>query len=179
MAITRSVKQQYEYYVAVKSGVLDETNCLMHTAVLNENADKVVRGSVISLNAAGEFVLGLTEGSDNLYPMPCFAKKNAFDPDVMTGAVGSATGEVIASSTVGKKMSAYVATGAFEIESSEFDKDATYAINAALVCLLCRDTSCFSESFHGLLNQLRIGQICLLGESNLFLELSCWYLTTK
>lgn len=103
MAITRSVKQQYEYYVAVKSGVLDETNCLMHTAVLNENADKVVRGSVISLNAAGEFVLGLTEGSGNLYPMPCFAKKNAFDPDVMTGAVGSATGEVIASSTVGKR----------------------------------------------------------------------------
>ena len=134
MAITRSVKQQYEHYVAVKSGVLDETNCLMHTAVLNENADKVVRGSVISLNAAGEFVLGLPEGSGNLYPMPCFAKKNAFDPDVMTGAVGSATGEVIASSTVGKKMSAYVATGAFEIESSEFDKDATYAINAALVC---------------------------------------------
>lgn len=42
---------------------------------------------------------------------------------------------------------------------------------SCLVCLLCRDTSCFSESFHGLLNQLRIDQICLLGEGHLFLEL--------
>ena len=134
MAITRSVRQQYENYIAVKSGALDETQCLMHTAFLNKDADAVVRGSVMSLNDKGEFVLGLTEGTGNVYPMPFFAKKNAFDPDVMTGAVGAQTGEVIASSTVGKKMSAYVATGAFELETSEFDKDATYAINTALVC---------------------------------------------
>lgn len=42
---------------------------------------------------------------------------------------------------------------------------------SCLVRLLCRDTSCFSESFHGLLNQLRIDQVRLLGESDLFLEL--------
>lgn len=42
---------------------------------------------------------------------------------------------------------------------------------SCLVCLLCRNASCFSESFHGLLNQIRIDQICLFGKSNLFLEL--------
>lgn len=119
--IVRSVRQQYENYIAVKSGALEEGLCLMKTAPLNAEANGVVRGSVVTLNDKGEFVLGLTEGSGNVYPMPCFSKKNAYDPDVMTGAVGETTGEVIASSTVGGKISAYVATGAFELETSEFD----------------------------------------------------------
>lgn len=137
MAITRKVKQQYEHYIAVKSGALEESMCLMHNAPLSENesdaADKIVRGSVISLNAEGKFVLGLPEGSGNVYPMPMFSKKNAFDPDVMTGAVGAATGHVLAKSTVGGALPGYVATGAFELESSEYDKEATFEVNTALV----------------------------------------------
>jgi len=135
--ITRNVRQQYENYIAVKSGALEESMCLMHSALLSEvaedNADKIVRGSVISLNAEGKFVLGLPEGEGNVYPMPMFSKKNAFDPDVMTGAVGASTGKVLALSTVGGMLPGYVATGAFELESSEYDKDADYAVNTALV----------------------------------------------
>lgn len=133
MAITRSVKQQYENYIAVKRPALDENQVLMYTAPLNADADKVVRGSVVSINEKGEMVLGLTEGTGNVYPMPMFAKKNAYDKDVMTGAVGESTKEILATSTVGKQMTAYVATGGYEIETSEYDKDAAYVINAALV----------------------------------------------
>lgn len=132
--LIRTVKQQYENYIAVKSGALEEDMCLVLTAPLNAEATGVVRGSVVSLNDKGEYVLGLTEGSGNIYPMPCFSKKNAFDPDVSTGAVGEKTGEYIAMSTVGKKISAYVATGGFELESSEFDATATYSVNMALSC---------------------------------------------
>lgn len=131
--ITRKVQQQYENYIAVKKGPLDQAVCLTFTAPLNVEASKVVRGSVVSLNAKGEMVLGLPEGSGNVYPMPMFAKKNAFDPDVETGAVGASTGEILADSIVGKRMTAYVATGAFELETSEFDKEGVYAPNTALV----------------------------------------------
>jgi hypothetical protein len=97
-----------------------------------DGGDKIVRGSVVSLNAEGKMVLGLPEGTGNLYPMPMFAKKNSFDPDVQTGAVGAQTGEILASSTVGGLMTAYVATGAFELESSEF-ATGEYKVNMALV----------------------------------------------
>lgn len=133
MAITRSVKQQYENYIAVRRPALDENQVLMYTAPLNADAEGVVRGSVVSINSKGEMVLGLAEGTGNVYPMPMFAKKNAYDKDVMTGAVGESTKEILATSTVGKQMTAYVATGGYEIETSEYDKDASYVINAALV----------------------------------------------
>lgn len=133
----RIVKQQYENYIDVKSGDLDVSNQLMFTADLSEaesdSAAKIVRGSVISLNSNGKFKLGVGNIAGNVYPMPMFAKKNAFDPDVATGAVGEKTGEILATSLVGGKMTAYVATGGFELESSEFDTSVdTYAPNVAL-----------------------------------------------
>lgn len=136
MKITRSVRQQYENYIAVKNGVKQESMSLMFVAPIStgdaDGGDKIVRGSVVSLNAAGNMVLGLPEGTGNIYPMPMFAKKNSFDPDVQTGAVGAQTGEILASSTVGGLMTAYVATGAFELESSEFAAG-EYKVNMALV----------------------------------------------
>lgn len=133
MRIVRSVRQQYENYIVVRHGGVSDPERLFFNAPLNAEATGVVRGSVVSLNEKGEMVLGLPEGTGNVYPMPMFAKKNADDPDVTTGAVGKETGEIIATSTVGGVMMAYVATGGFEIESSEFDKTATYTINTALV----------------------------------------------
>ena len=134
--ITRKVKQQYENYVDVKAGDLELSNQLVKTAMLSEaesdSAEKIVRGSVVSLNEEGKFKLGCPVGSGNIYPMPMFARKNAYDPDVMTGAVGESTGETLATSVVGGRMAAYVATGGFELESSEFDKAATYKVNMAL-----------------------------------------------
>ena len=136
MKITRSVRQQYENYIAVKNGVKQESMSLMFVAPIStgdaDGGDKIVRGSVVSLNAEGKMVLGLPEGEGNICPMPMFAKKNSFDPDVQTGAVGAQTGEIIASSTVGGLMTAYVATGAFELESSEF-ANGEYKCNMALV----------------------------------------------
>ena len=132
----RIVKQQYENYIDVKSGDLDVSNQLMFTADLSEaesdSATKIVRGSVISLNSNGKFKLGVGNISGNSYPMPMFAKKNAFDPDVATGAVGEKTGEILATSLVGGKMTAYVAVGGFELESSEFDVSNSYVPNMAL-----------------------------------------------
>lgn len=134
--ITRKVKQQYENYVDVKAGDLELSNQLVKTAMLSEaesdSAEKIVRGSVVSLNEEGKFKLGCPVGSGNIYPMPMFARKNAYDPDVMTGAAGESTGETLATSVVGGRMAAYVATGGFELESSEFDKAATYKVNMAL-----------------------------------------------
>lgn len=137
MAITRKVLQQYENYCDVKSGDLDVSNQLIFSAPLSEaasdSAEKIVRGSVVSLNANGKFVLGCPVGSGNLYPMPMFSRKNAYDPDVTTGAVGKHTGEILVRETVGGMLPAYVATGGFEIESSEYDTAVTdYAINMAL-----------------------------------------------
>lgn len=136
MAITRKVAQQYENYVDVKAGDLEVSNQLIFSAPLSEDAsdsaEKIVRGSVVSLNENGKFVLGCPIGSTNIYPMAMFSRKNASDPDVTTGAVGTQTGEVIATSTVGGKIPAYVATGGFELESSEYDAAGTYKVNMAL-----------------------------------------------
>ena len=135
MAITRKVLQQYENYCDVKAGDLDVSNQLIFSAPLSEaasdSAEKIVRGSVVSLNAAGKFVLGCAKGSGNLYPMPMFSRKNAYDPDVTTGTVGARTGETLVRETVGGMIPAYVATGGFELESSEY-VDTDYAINMAL-----------------------------------------------
>ena len=134
----RVVKQQYEHYIDVKSGDLDVSNQLMFTADIADTvteSNPIVRGRVITLNSEGKFVLGGTEVSGNCMPMPMFAKKNSFDPDVATGAVGAKTGEILATSIVGGKMTAYVATGGFELESSEFNPDPPkpYTPNTALV----------------------------------------------
>ena len=136
MAITRKVLQQYENYCDVKAGDLDVSNQLIFTAYLSEaasdSAAKIVRGSVVSLNADGKFVLGCPKGSGNLYPMPMFSRKNAYDTDVTTGAIGAHTGEILVREVVGGMIPAYVATGGFELESSEYAA-ADYAINMALV----------------------------------------------
>ena len=95
------------------------------------NYEKIIRGSVVSLNEAGEIVLGLGAYSASFCPMPMFSKKNIYDPDVMTGAKGATTGEILASSTVGGILPAYVATGAFEMETSTFAAG-EYTINMPL-----------------------------------------------
>lgn len=109
---------------------------LMYSGPVSEveadGATKIVRGSVISLNDKGALKLGLGTYSATNCPMPMFAKKNIYDPDVMTGAVGATTKEILATALTGSRMSGYVATGAFEIETSTFDKDAAYTFNAPL-----------------------------------------------
>jgi hypothetical protein len=79
-------------------------------------------GSLCSLNAAGSLVAGCPAGADEIRPMPMFAIQGINDFDANSD-VGNMSGGV---------MSAVVATGGFEIETTEFDAAGTYLPNTLL-----------------------------------------------
>lgn len=90
----------------------------------NVTVSVVYAGRCVHLNADGEFELGAT-GSQ----MPIFLLQNSDDSDVAnsggtswypTGPSGALTG--------------LVATGAYELETTEFDSGESYAVNALLRC---------------------------------------------
>ena len=91
-----------------------------------EGADvnqEIHEGSLISLNAEGKFVLGCPAGSKGNRPMPMFSCK-----DINNAGVVQFGGNVFAGNYHG-----LVATGGFEIETSEFDKDVEYKYNDMLM----------------------------------------------
>lgn len=91
-----------------------------------EGADvnqEIHEGSLISLNAEGKFVLGCEAGSGANRPMPMFSCK-----DINNAGVVQFGGNVFAGNYHG-----LVATGGFEIETSEFDKDVEYKYNDMLM----------------------------------------------
>ena len=86
--------------------------------------DQVIHaGSLISLNAEGKFVLGCAAGTGKNRPMPMFSCKDEANAGVIQWG-----GNVFAGYHHG-----LVATGGFEIETSEFDQEATYAYNDMLM----------------------------------------------
>ena len=91
----------------------------------------VVAGSVVTLDASGNYVLGQTATS----AVAMFAFQNSTDPDVSNdggvtfGGSGSANAWVPVSPSGG--IMALVATGAYELESTEFTAG-TLAINSTL-----------------------------------------------
>lgn len=84
---------------------------------------EIHEGSLISLNSDGKFVLGCAAGSGANRPMPMFSCK-----DINNAGVVQFGGNVFAGNYHG-----LVATGGFEIETSEFDADATYSFNDMLM----------------------------------------------
>jgi hypothetical protein len=76
------------------------------------------RGALVSLNATGKFVAGLSVN----WAMPLWAINDVNDFDANSD-VGNVSGDGPA---------AYVATGGYELATTEFDKDATYHVNALL-----------------------------------------------
>lgn len=89
----------------------------------------VVAGRVLSLNASGKFQLGLACNA-----MPIFAWQKSTDFDVVGddgNLVGSGGGDPTGGSPV-PKLSGLVATGAYELQSTEFDATQAYAPNAPL-----------------------------------------------
>jgi len=94
------------------------------------NLDNLVSGRVGSLNSSGQIQLGLSSGK----AMPLFIFKGVDQPSVyMPGGDGSKTYWVGGNSFVaGTTALALVASGGWEIQTTEFDKDPTYACNDLL-----------------------------------------------
>ncbi len=107
-----------------------------HAALFSESIDvarlPVLGGSVVRLNAAGKFELGV----GTLKVMPLFLFQNSDDPDVENDGGDPATekGVFIGITPSGKAM-ALVGMGAYELTSTEFVDD-TYAPNDPLTSAL-------------------------------------------
>jgi hypothetical protein len=112
-----------------------------HAAPLSESIDvanlPVLGGSVVRLNAAGKYELGV--GTLNV--MPLFLFQNSDDPDVQNDGGDPATdkGVFVAITPSGKAM-ALVASGAYELTSTEFVDD-TYAPNDPLTSAIAGATA--------------------------------------
>ena len=83
-------------------------------------AGEVIRaGSVCSIDASGQLVAGCPAGTAMNQPMPMFAIQNVDDFDANSD-IGNMSGGV---------MSAIVATGGFEIETTEYEVSGVYNPN--------------------------------------------------
>lgn len=121
MAITRdSGTRQYEHVAVIAHGAHPEYRLEFDAYVKDEAASRKIRqGSVVSLDANGQYVIGCGAGSDYCFPVPCISMKNIYDPDVMTGRQGADT-FTTHWSPVGGKITAIPCTGSYEIETTEF-----------------------------------------------------------
>lgn len=101
----------------------------------NVTIDPVFAGRVVHLNSAGEFEMGLPDviGAGH---MPIFLFQNSDDPDVSNPGDDPATvaGAWVAIAPVGNIMG-LVAAGAYELESTEFEPNATAGTYAPGDCL--------------------------------------------
>lgn len=89
----------------------------------------VVAGRVLSVNSNGKFQLGLECNA-----MPIFAWQKSTDFDVVGddgNLVGSGGGDPLGGEPI-PKLSGLVATGAYELQTTEFDAAETYAPNTPL-----------------------------------------------
>ena len=84
---------------------------------------EIHEGSLISLNAEGKFVLGCEAGAGANRPMPMWSCK-----DINNAGVIQYGGNIFAGNYHG-----LVATGGYEIETSEFDTEASYGVNDMLM----------------------------------------------
>ena len=128
-----------------KSGALDKA-APVDLSNLHADIDAVLNGSVVSLNQNGHFQLGLEENA-----MPIFILQHSYDHDVVgpdgniigaynSGSVNESTGqfEVVDSYTAANRaptqgvMNGLVATGGYEMRSTEFVTTETYTPNMAL-----------------------------------------------
>jgi len=89
----------------------------------------LLAGSVVRVNASGKFEVGI--GTDDVMPM--FTFQNSDDPDVQNdgGDASTEKGVFVPISPTGAMM-ALVAVGAYELVSTSFKLDDTFAPNAFL-----------------------------------------------
>lgn len=139
-AITRTdFTRQYEHVAAIAHGAHPEYRLEFDAFVKNEDASKgIYQGSVVSLNADGEYIIGCPAGSEMNFPVPCISMKNIFDPDVTAGVQGK-TYQSSTYSAIGGKITAIPCTGGYEIETTEFKTGSAYHPNDALTALTGAD----------------------------------------
>jgi hypothetical protein len=94
-----------------------------------KTGEAIKEGSICSIDSQGSLILGCGAGSAINKPMPMFAIQNWNDFDVNSD-YDPIHGPVNMS---GGSQSAVVATGGFEIETSEYNALVTYACNDLLV----------------------------------------------
>ena len=99
---------------------------------VQDSAYNIKQGSVVSLNADGEFVIGCPAATGINCPVPFISLKNVFDPDVTTGKEGASMATTTYSA-MGGNIVAIPTTCGYELETTEFDADATYAINDGVI----------------------------------------------
>lgn len=103
------------------------------------------RGSLMSLGASGRIICGVT----TLHDMPMWAINASYDLDVRGGQAwgagaaplyrsdaGNMAGQTLAtdnSTVLRRHIACFVATGGFELVTTEFDPDATYNENDPLI----------------------------------------------
>jgi hypothetical protein len=109
--------QNYDHVNIVISG-WNGMHDLMYNAKFKA-AEVFNRGALVSLDSNGEFVAGLASGT----AMPLWANNATGDFDV-----DSDVGNFSATGIVG----AYVATGGYEIRTTEYDTGGTYVPNTQL-----------------------------------------------
>lgn len=114
--------QMFDHNIDVVKGPSLMHRLDFHAAPAVDPGGDLYEGSLMSLDAAGKFVAGCAPGIDGVCPMPIFALQGINDFDANSD-VGNIAGGV---------MSGVVATGGFEIATTEFDAAPTYVPNALL-----------------------------------------------
>jgi len=112
--------QMYDHTLVPVKGAIAPRR--LDFAAAPKTGEVIVEGMCCSLNAAGEFIKGCPAGTGGNRPMPIFMINSQDDFDTNSDK-GNISGGV---------MSGLVGSGAFEVESTEFDSDDTYAPNDLL-----------------------------------------------
>jgi hypothetical protein len=124
--------QNYDHLLDVISGY-DGMHDLQYHAVPEDGIDPFFRGALLSLNAAGEYQLGLSGVAAGEMPMWAINARDDFDVNSDIGNVSGARtrqdGQLLGG------LATFVATGGFEIATTEFDPAAvaSYVPNRALI----------------------------------------------
>ena len=136
MGITRQTQtRQWEHIGNIRHGVQTGPWRVENPADVDSsdaNYDKIMQGSVVSINANGKYIAGCAAGSGINHPVPFISMKNNFDPDVRTGYKGKTQADTTYSS-VGGVITAIPVTAGYEMETTEFDATATYAYNDGVI----------------------------------------------
>lgn len=125
---------------ALKGWLPSDMSALDYTAKISANVtvDPVYSGKCVHLNDVGEFEMGCPNGTAaaKKITMPLFVFQSSNDPDVsnpggITGSVNDAPGGWMGISSRGY-ITGLVATGGYELETTEFDSTDTYVPNNSL-----------------------------------------------
>jgi len=141
--------QMFEHFLDPLKGWWDWA-CLNFVAKQSADVEfDIPAGRVVHLNSSGEFVTGQ---SGVTMPMFLFTGSAAFDVNVPSGttAAGTFVSQPILPSG---EMMALVATGGYELSSTEYDTTKTYAVNDLLTAHPADDDSAVG----GVLTNVKVG----------------------